>query len=146
MKDLFTGTWSLVSYELKVEEGDPICPMGIAPIGIATFDPHGFVSVQLSSSERPCFSSDSPGPGEIQAAFSSYIAYFGKYTIDKKNKTLTTQVLSGTNPAWAGEDQLRYYDISEKYLVLRTKPQKVKALGDICVVGTVTWERVLPAI
>ncbi len=142
MKNRFLGTWRLVSFELQVEVGDSIYPIGTSPIGIATIDEYGLVSVQLSSSDRKGFSSDPPGAGEIQAAFTSYIAYFGEYTIDEDKKTFTTKVMGGTNPSWIGEEQLRYFEISENCMVLKTSPQKVKALGDISVVGAVTWEKV----
>ncbi len=143
MKDRFIGTWLLVSFELQVEVGDPIYPIGTSPIGIATIDKKGYVSVQLSSSDRKSFSSDPPGSGEIQAAFTSYIAYFGKYTIDEDKKTFSTKIMGGTNPGWISEDQLRYFEISENRMVLKTSSQKVKALGNISVVGAVTWEKVI---
>jgi len=143
-RQLLIGTWELVSFELHTIGGDELSPLGDAPIGIVIIDKSGYMSAQLSRGDRASFSSDPPTPVEIQTAFMGFIAYFGKYRIDEKKQTFTTRVQGSSNPDWIGEDQIRYYEMKDNHLILKTMPMKVKSLGGIEVVGTVVWKKVEP--
>ncbi|MBW1903460.1 MAG: lipocalin-like domain-containing protein [Deltaproteobacteria bacterium] len=138
------GTWELISFELHTTGGDELSPLGDSPIGIVIIDKSGYMSAQLSRGDRAPFSSDPPPPEEIQTAFTGFIAYFGKYRIDEKKQTFTTRVQGSSNPDWIGEDQIRYYEIQDNRLILKTMPMKIKGLGNIEVVGTVIWKRIEP--
>ena len=141
MASNFLGTWLLKRFVLETPIGEPIYPLGENPIGISIFDSSRYMSAQLCQRDRPHFASESPALEEFQTAFATYIAYYGRYTVDEKKKTLTTHVQGASNPDWVGEDQLRYYDLSGEKLVLKTNPLKIKALGDLEVIGCVTWEK-----
>ena len=136
------GTWKLVSFELHTTNRDELFPLGDAPIGIVIIDKSGYMSAQLSRGDRVPFSSDPPTPEEIQSAFMGFIAYFGKYRIDEKKQTFTTRVEGSSNPDWIGEDQIRYYELQNNRLILKTMPMKIKSLGGIEVVGTVVWKKI----
>lgn len=142
MEKAFVGTWALKRFELITPKGEALHPLGENPMGIAMIDGSGYLSAQLCQRDRPRFSSASPPLEELQAVFSGYVAYFGRCSIDTDAGTLTTRVQGASNPEWMGEDQLRHYEISGDTMILRTPPQKIKALGDLEVVGKVTWGKV----
>jgi len=141
MSQQLIGTWELVSFELQTTGGDELSPLGDSPIGIVIIDKSGYMSAQLSRGDRAPFSSDPPTSEEIQTAFMGFIAYFGKYRIDEKKQTFTTHVEGSSNPDWIGEDQIRYYEMKDNQLILKTMPLKIKSLGGIEVVGTVVWKK-----
>ena len=90
---------------------------------------------------RPEFASGNLAAGtpeEIQAALKGYVAYYGPYEVDVEKKTLTTHVEGSMYPNWVGGQQVRFYELADNQLVLKTTPI---ALGDEEFVGVLTWER-----
>ena len=77
-------------------------------------------------------------PEEIQAALMGYVAYYGSCAVDVENKTISTQVEGSMYPNWVGGQQVRFYELTDQYLVLKTTPV---ALGDEEFTGVLTWER-----
>ena len=141
MEKAFVGAWRLKTYELIAPTGEALYPLGEDPIGIAIIDGSGYLSAQLCRRDRPGFSSASPPLAELQAAFTGYVAYFGRCSVNKAASTFTTHVQGASNPEWVGEDQLRHYEMSGDTMILKTPPLKIEALGDLEIVGTVTWEK-----
>jgi hypothetical protein len=137
-KELF-GAWRLVEFELRDPGGNVIRPFGEDGIGLCMIDRSGYLSGQLMRCDRPQFASDSPTAEEIRVAYSGYLAYFGKLEINEEKGTLVTHVEGCLNPDWVGTDQLRYFEFSGDYLVLRTPPMQV---GGVEFTGTFTWEKV----
>jgi hypothetical protein len=66
----FVGTWRLVSIEGGAQNA---ANRGAKPTGIIMYDAHGLMNVQIMP--------DRPRP--------KYTAYWGTYTIDEKNQTVT---------------------------------------------------------
>jgi hypothetical protein len=136
-----TGVWRLVSSEFRTSSGGVIYPLGEDALGQAIFTESGYMSGQLMRQNRPIFSSGnqvSGTPEEIQAALQGYVAYYGPCEVDVEQQTLTTHVEGSMYPNWVGGEQVRFYELGENELVLKTPPID---FGDEELVGVLTWER-----
>ncbi len=136
------GVWRLLSSEFRGSAGDVIYPLGKDALGQVIFTESGYMSAQLMKHGRPIFASGDQASAtdqEIKAAFLGYVAYYGSCEIDVKEKTLTTYVEGSMYPNWVGGEQMRYYELTDQTLVLKTPPL---AFGEEEIVGVLTWERV----
>jgi hypothetical protein len=95
------------------------------------------MSAQLMRSDRPTFTSGQrASEADRAAAYSSYIAYFGHYTIEPEKGTVTHHVEGGLIPSMVGSDMPRYFEFSKdgKSLFLSVKNGER-------VVGKLRWDR-----
>jgi len=135
------GVWSLVSSEFRTSSGNVIYPLGEDALGQAIFTESGYMSGQLMRQGRPAFASGdqaSGTPEEVQTALQGYVAYYGKCDVDVEQQTLTTHVEGSMYPNWVGSQQVRFYELSDTQLILKTPPI---AFGDEEFTGVLTWER-----
>lgn len=135
------GVWRLVSSEFTTSSGKVIYPLGEDALGLAIFTESGYMSAQLMRQGRPAFASGdqaSATPEEIQAALQGYVAYYGHCEVDVEQQTLTTHVEGSMYPNWVGGEQVRFYELSDTQLILKTSPI---AFGDEEFTGVLTWER-----
>ena len=130
----FVGHWRLVKFENFDEKG-AARDAGYES-GRIFYDAAGNMSAQLMRTGRARLSSPSTEP-ERAAAYSGYIAYFGRYTIDPATSRVVHHVEGSTNPNWVKTDLTRYYELSadDNRLLLSLK----NAQGRIT--STLTWER-----
>lgn len=135
------GVWRLVSSQFRTAAGQVLYPLGEDAQGQAIFTRSGHMSGQLMRRNRPAFASGDPASGtaeEITAALQGYIAYYGACEVDVSSGTITTAVEGSLFPNWVGGRQLRYYELSDTQLVLKTPPIPY---GDDHITGVLTWER-----
>lgn len=135
------GTWKLVSWVHKGEQGEDIHYFGKDASGILMYDRNGYMNAQLMKAGRPSFVSpsiDGSTPQEAFSAFNSYIAYYGRYREERPGE-ITHLVEGSLFPNWMGHSQVRYGKIEHDLLMLHTPPMRV-AGNDI--VFYITWERV----
>ena len=141
--DKFVGAWRPISAEFRSDDGTLIdSPYGPEPQGLLMYDSYGNMSAQLSSKDRKPFAvADRLGgtPEETKAAFESYQAYFGKFKIDERERTVTHTVTQALLPNWVGTEQRRYYKFEDGKLILRTPPF---AIGGKRVTGVLVWEKI----
>ena len=135
------GVWGLVSSEFRTASGNVIYPLGEDAAGQAIFTESGHMSGQLMRRNRPVFAADNQSlgtPGEIEAAFQGYVAYYGRCEVDVEKCTITTHVEGSMYPNWVGGEQVRFYELTERQLILTTP---AITLGDQQITGVLTWER-----
>jgi hypothetical protein len=111
LKSRLLGTWKLISYTLKDEEGKEYYPMGEDCKGFLMYNPDGYVSAQLMTEGRPAYASRDLHNGTIEemaAAAHGYIAYAGKFEVDETKMTLKHTMEVSMNPTWLGQTQERY--------------------------------------
>lgn len=135
------GVWRLLSSEFRTSSGDVIYPLGEDALGQAIFTESGYMSGQLMRQNRPLFASGDQASGtdeELKAAMQGYIAYYGHCDVDVDNSTITTVVEGSLFPNWVGGTQLRYYELTDHQLILKTPPI---SYGDLEITGVLTWER-----
>jgi hypothetical protein len=141
--DKFVGAWRLVSAEFHAETGERVeSPYGNSPQGILMYDAIGTMSVQLTRKDRKPFVIADRMKGttaEIAAAFESYQAYWGRYTIDERERVVTHHVTQALLPNWAGTEQRRHYKFQDFKLHLRTPPLTI---GGRRVTGVLIWEKI----
>jgi hypothetical protein len=129
------GSWRLVSWVVKATDGTVTHPMGENPVGLLMYDKLGYMSVHLMNSFRPIFEMGYAETTleELKDVYDGYIAYFGTFTIDVSEQTITHHVDGITNPSFVTTKLVRYYDFLVDKLVLSTDKQKTSSL---------TWLRI----
>jgi hypothetical protein len=104
LKEQLVGTWAYVSSTAKLPDGSPL--WGINPKGLMIFTEDGRFSWQLFRSDRPKFASKNRmqgTPDENAATIQGSLAYFGTYSVDEAEETITTFVEGSTFPNSEGE-------------------------------------------
>ena len=141
--DKFVGVWRLLSFEYRTDDGALVeSPFGADPEGTITYDSLGNMSVQIARKERPRFTSAdrmSGSPEEKKTAFESYVAYYGRYRVDERERTVTHEVQQALFPNWSGSKQVRYYIFADRKLTLRTPP--FQYLGK-SVTAILLWDKI----
>jgi lipocalin-like protein len=91
--------------------------------GQISYDAAGRMSAQLMGSDRPQLSGGGGGAGrgtapspevlaQRAALYSSYVSYFGRYTIDAEKGIVTHHVEGSLTPGMVGSDMPRWYEFS----------------------------------
>lgn len=98
LKEQIIGSWSLISFELTYPDGHKDQAFGPNPKGINTFDSNGRFSLIFLRPDLPKIASNDrvkPTPEEAMAVVKGSIAYYGTYTVNEDDKSLTLN-LDGT--------------------------------------------------
>jgi hypothetical protein len=136
------GTWRLLSFELRGEDGTIVHPWGTEVAGQVIYTADGYMSGCLMPAGRPAFASDDVMGGntaEFEAAMKSYIGYAGPYSIDKDK--LTHHAAVSLFPNWTGTEIIRYWAVEDNRLSLSTPPG---TFGGWKATGVLVWELLPP--
>ncbi len=143
-KGQLVGTWRLVSRTATGESGKPAEEpvLGAVPVGYLMYDPTGHVAVQLMRQNRSkaidCAVSSS-GPSDNSPLFvNGYEAYFGTYTEDDTNHTVTHHLEGALAASDLGKDLLRHFQVSGDTLTITLTTHSPQGLQN----RTLKWERV----
>jgi hypothetical protein len=112
-KDL-VGTWTLVSITIE-RDGKTTDFYGPNPQGQVIFGPNGRFSDIITRSDLPKFASnnrEAGTPEENKAVVQGSIAFFGTYSVNETDKTITTHIEGSTFPNWQGVDRKRLFKLS----------------------------------
>src|SRR5512143_4053434 len=107
----FLGTWKLVSAVFRRPDGTAIQYLGDNPMGMLIYTLDGHMSVHLVRRDRPRFATeDRMGgtPEQVRAAFIGYQGYFGTYTVNEAEGSVTHHIEAGSFPNWVGAEQKRF--------------------------------------
>lgn len=129
-----TGHWRLVTFQNIDEKG--VARPGPYDEGRIMYDAYGNMAAQLMRSGRKPLSAQ-PTDAERAAAYSGFLAYYGRYVVDTATGTVRHHVDGSTNPNWLKTELVRYYAFAENdtRLLLSIKNTEGR------VTGTLTWER-----
>jgi hypothetical protein len=119
------GIWTLISCRGESASGETRYPYGETPSGRLTYHSNGLMSAFLQATDRQTFAGDL-GQGtseEIVAAFNSFHAYCGSYTLDGEAGVVTHHVEIARLPDYVGSDQVRYLLLKGDLLTIRTAPR-----------------------
>jgi hypothetical protein len=139
----FVGTWRLISFTITHDD-KPVknVIVGDHPIGYIMYDASGHMAVQIMRPDRTgnmdCSKVPDAGPNNPSYC-DGYVAYFGTYTIDETNRTVTHHVEGTVFARDVGKHQVRHYEFSGNVLQLSVLPTQP---GDDTYV--LRWERVAP--
>jgi hypothetical protein len=141
--ETFAGAWRLLDAYSEAESGRYPFPLGDAALGFIMYDAFGHMSAQLMSANRLDFSSRHPEEvqlEEFKVAYQGYTSYYGTYTIDAEKSTITHHVEGSLAPSWVGRDQVRFFELVDGELYLKTPP--IRVADGTKVVNTLRWCRV----
>ena len=131
--DQLIGAWQLVSIETIRPSGEVIYPYyGKHPQGLITYDRNGSMSVQIVSDPAPTVPSSSSResvlsapPAEKTKAFDGYYAYYGTWTFDAANSTVTHHIQQSLTPGERGEDAVRHFVLDDDRLIVTAKTHEM---------------------
>lgn len=117
----FTGSWELVSYELRLASGTVLKPFGEHPVGRILYQENGQMSAQLMRAEAAPFASADmllARADEADRAWRDYIGYWGTFTVDPKARVVVHDIQGSWFPNWRGQKQIRSFRFSGDQLTL----------------------------
>ena len=141
-KEQFYGAWKLVSYEFRGESGEVHQPFGADARGVIMYDASGMMSVQIIRDDRMGFASGDMFDAtleELKSAYEGINSYFGTFTVNEVEKTVTHHVIAASLPSRHGSDQVRGYEFSGNRLTLKAPARLLK--GQM-MTGVLVWERI----
>jgi hypothetical protein len=133
------GTWKLVSFELRAEDGGTSHPWGQNVTGQVTYSAEGYMSGSFMTIDRPNFGSSDVMGGtaeEFAAAMKSYVGYAGSYSL--KDGQVIHHASVSLFPNWTGTYIERFYAVDGNLLTLSTPPG---VFGGQRVSAALVWER-----
>ncbi|HKV69982.1 MAG TPA: lipocalin-like domain-containing protein [Gemmatimonadales bacterium] len=134
------GTWTLVAWELRGENGDGEFPFGEDAIGFLFYSPDGYMSVTIMRNNRTKFASEDIMDGSIgekARAAETYLAYCGRYEI--RGDSVIHHTAASLFPNRTGADQKRIVEVAGDRLILSTPPVQI---GGRRRVSRLVWKRV----
>ncbi|MBM3946738.1 MAG: lipocalin-like domain-containing protein [SAR202 cluster bacterium] len=135
----FTGLWRLVSLTRREPDGKVVHGFGENPVGYIAYYPTGHMGVHIMRKERKPFAAG-PGratPEEKIAAFDTFTAYCGTYSVSEAEKTVIHHVQASSSPSNVGSDQRRLFTFTGNRLILRVAPSPANSAAT-----EVVWEKV----
>lgn len=131
------GSWQLLSAQLEMADtGERLDLFGPDPIGRLILTSNGRMAAVLTASGRAA-AVDVPG---MAALFGSMMAFSGTFRHDNSAK-LVFGCDMAWHPAWVGTEQVRFYELSEDRLTLRTGRQTHPRYPGREVYGFLDWRR-----
>ncbi|ARV59080.1 cylclase [Nostocales cyanobacterium HT-58-2] len=118
------GTWRLVSWENRDEQGKVTYPYGKDALGYLVYNADGYMCATLSKKDRPNFPGGDilAGTLEEQAkAVQTYIAYCGKYQVQPDKVVHLPDV--SLFPNYIGTKQERLFKLEKGQLILTHAPE-----------------------
>lgn len=113
LRDRLLGAWELRSWESVGDDGVVDYPMGMDPEGVVVYTPDGTMMTTLGRRGRhPISGGDMlAGPDDQRlAAFSSFIAYSGRFRLEGTD--VLHHVQMSLFPNWVGTEQRRHVAMS----------------------------------
>ena len=136
------GTWQLVSRVDVTESGEPRPEpsLGEDPIALLIYDRSGHFAAQFMKRDRSVAAPDGPAAGPNNSrAQGGYDAYFGTYTVDDQQSTVTQRLLGVLSNENVGAVLTCGVRVVGDTLVIRLQTTSVDGAP---VTRTLTWRRV----
>jgi hypothetical protein len=110
------GTWELVSYESA--GGASTLPLGKDPVGLIVYDRGGNVTAQLMRRDRELADAIAPAQPGGTTVTGGYVAYFGKYSVNCAESSVTHTVEAALSKSDIGRTLTRHFRFEGAILVL----------------------------
>lgn len=117
----FVGAYTLAEY----------APHGDEPIGRISYDAAGRMWAMLLPPGREPLEGQTSAE-QVRDAMRGVVAYYGSYDIDESTGRVIHHVEAASNPAWIGDDFVRWYRFDGTTLILSLNAEFN---------GTLVWER-----
>jgi hypothetical protein len=131
-----------------MEGADTIFPLAYDhPSGLIVYDPSGWVSVQVAvkRDRKPFAKGLTAGTVEEKAAaFDSYFAYYGTYTLDPAKRTVTHHLVDHSWPGRRGLDNVRRFQFqgSDRLVLIPADDGRGGLIDPNKATYKLIWERV----
>jgi hypothetical protein len=137
IRDQVVGAWRLVSIVATAPDGTTTNTLGENPVGQISYSPGGQMSALLQHTTRPEFAGNAQQAtdDEAAAAWRTFIAYFGRYSIDLEKGAFIHHVQGAYLPSMVGTDQVRYFTFQDDLLMLQPP---ATAAGS----AKITWQKI----
>jgi catechol 1,2-dioxygenase len=89
------------------------------PVGVIMYDALGNMAVQITGDPRGVET-----PAEQPDIVNGYVAYYARYEVDSRARTVTHHRRGHVNPALADLSVVRYYEFSGDTLTLTVAPDR----------------------
>ena len=133
----FTGAWTLVSDVERHPDGHVTDSYGPSPLGRIIYTGDGLMAVQLMRRNRPAFANpDHPTFEEMRQTNGGFHSYYGRYSVNLADSTVTHHVEASVLPSWIGTDRVRRFRFRGDTLILETLP-----VPDDPLITTLRWVR-----
>jgi hypothetical protein len=106
--ELLLGTWNIISWEQRYDDGRVTYPLGKALDGFIAYDRHGRMSCMMAKADMVPFESGgqwNASEAERARAYSSFMSYAGRYSIN--GDVVTHHVEISLFPNWKNNQQKR---------------------------------------
>ena len=142
LSELLPGTWELLSRVDLTDAGErrvePI--LGEDPIALLMYDRAGHFAAQFMKRDRSMPSSQAVSAATNNSrAQNGYDAYFGTYTVDDANGTVTQRLLGALSQENVGQVLTRAMSISRDLLTIQVRMTTAAGEG---ITRELRWRRV----
>ncbi|MCW2654326.1 MAG: lipocalin-like domain protein [Mycobacterium sp.] len=142
LQERLIGSWKLVSYEARSEDGRAVIyPLGRDAKGYILYTPDGYMSAQIMRLNRPRYQTADPSGGtdaQSSLAARGYLAYSGPYRVEDDAVVLHEPEVS-LFPNWVDETLSRRAALVDGRLELSTTTPVQFGQGQLTAV--LVWER-----
>ena len=136
-KSQLIGSWQLLAAQLEMADTrERLDLFGPSPVGRVIFTRDGRMSAVLTASGRTA-PVDVPGAA---ALFGSMMAFSGTFRFEEGAEVVLSCDMAW-HPAWAGTEQVRFYEFNGDRLTLRTSRQTHPGHPGREVYGSIEWRR-----
>ncbi len=132
----FVGHWRLVSF-VNFDAAGTSTPNRLTG-GRIVYDAAGQMSAHLTAAKRPALPPNDATDAQRAASYSSYVAYYGAYTVDDGTRKVTHHVEGALNPNWPATDLVRDFEFAGGGNTLRLSTRNSEGR----ITGTLTWARI----
>ena len=116
--DRFYGFWALDRFERHTLDGEAL-PVAQYAEGYLAYMPSGQMAVQLMRADRQPYEGVRPTAPEAEAAFQSYLSYFGPFSVQPDDAVVVHHRAGHLDPDQVGTDAHRRFEFRESGLVLQ---------------------------
>jgi hypothetical protein len=137
LREGLVGTWMVLSWEQKKNDGTTLRQFGANPTGMAIFDAGGRYIITVMRSDRVKYASNALWRGsaeENEATANGTQTYFGTYSMNDEDRSIAIHVEGSSFPNWNGSDQKRFVAITGDQLTLTIRPPSGESVD-------VIWKR-----
>jgi hypothetical protein len=141
LSEVLPGTWELLSRIDTDEHGQrrPEPSLGEDPIALLIYDRAGNFAAQFMKRDRSSAIADtSPAGANNSRAVGGYDAYFGTYTIDDEEGTVTQHLRGSLSNENVGMTLTRAMTVVDDTLIIRLQTTS----GGVAVTRELRWKRV----
>lgn len=135
------GSWRLVSFELRNQDGEVSYPFGPDVTGYLFYNEDGYMSAAFMSAKRGTGPSDDLADAGAATSYDSFMSYCGEYTVE--GDKIIHRVEVSSLALWTGTVQERVFKIDGDRLTLLTAPLLIASKTPI---AHLVWDRVASGV